>query len=656
MRSFLAAAVVLVGVAPAAAQGPYLVPGDNLVLDGVPQIPLNLVDRVARYTNFRAAAFADWHPTRPEMLILTRFADTTQVHHVAMPGGARTQLTFEKDSVASASYEPRTGKYIVFGKSAGGSERYQLYRLDLDTETVTLLTDGKSRNSPPRWSHKGDRIAYTSTRRNGTDTDVYVMDPADPKSDRMVLELKGGGWSVQDWSFDDSQLLLGEYVSINDSRLHLYDLAKKTRRRLTREPTAGTVAYGEARFAPHGQFIYVITDRNEEFRYLAKIDPATGEVTPRVNDAGPRDVESFAISRDGKNLAVIVNDGGVGQLHVFRGPVFGKLPNVPPGSIAGVHWHPDGKRLAFHVLSAKAPPDVYTLDVETLAVDRWTTSETGGLVTKDLAEPKRIEWKSFDDRTITGFLYAPPAKFTGKRPVILDIHGGPESQFRPRFLGRNNYFLDEMGIALIYPNVRGSSGFGKTFLTLDNGLRREGSYKDIGALLDWIRTQPNLDADRVMVTGGSYGGHMTLAVATYFPDRIRCAVDVVGISNLRTLLENTESYRRDLRRAEYGDERDPKVRAFLDRIAPLTNAHKIKAPLFIIHGANDPRVPLSEAVQMRDILKKQGTPVWFLVARDEGHGFAKKRNADFQFYATVRFVEEYLLKGPGSARNTPQSP
>jgi dipeptidyl aminopeptidase/acylaminoacyl peptidase len=636
--------VFLGGSAVASAQESYLVPGDNLVLDGVPRIPLNLVEKVARYTDFRAAMFADWHPTRPEMLILTRFGDTMQVHHVAMPGGARTQLTFEKDSIGSASYEPREGKYFIFTKGAGGGERFQLYRYDLDTGKITLLTDGKSRNSPPQWSRKGDRIAYTSTRRNGTDADIYVMDPTDPKTDRLVRESKGGGWAVLDWAPDDSRLLIVEYVSINESHLYLLDFTKKTLTRITPEPGKESVAYSAAKFSPDGSIVYVITDKATEFRYLARLDLATRTLTPRVEDARDRDVESFALAENGKNLAVVVNDRGIGQLHASRGSETIKAANLPAGSIGSIHWDKGGTRLALQAVSARSPADVYVLDVEKRNVERWTRSETGGLVTDRFVEPKLIEWKSFDDRLITGFLYRPPQTFAGKRPVIIDIHGGPESQFRPRFLGRSNYFVDEMGIALIYPNVRGSSGFGKTFLTLDNGFKREDSYKDIGALLDWIRTQPDLDADRVMVTGGSYGGHMTLAVATYYPDRIRCAVDVVGISNLRTFLENTEPYRRDLRRVEYGDERDPKMREFLDRIAPLTNASRIKAPLFIVHGANDPRVPLSEAEQIRATLKKQGTPVWSLVARDEGHGFAKKRNADFQFYATVMFVEQYLMK------------
>jgi dipeptidyl aminopeptidase/acylaminoacyl peptidase len=227
--------------------------------------------------------------------------------------------------------------------------------------------------------------------------------------------------------------------------------------------------------------------------------------------------------------------------------------------------------------------------------------------------------------------------------VIVDIHGGPEGQARPSFLGRDNYVINELGVAMIYPNVRGSTGFGKSFSLLDNGFLREGTYKDIAALLDWIRTRPDLDADRVMIEGGSYGGHMTLAVATFYSDRIRCSVDVVGIGNLVTFLEHTSGYRRDLRRVEYGDERDPKMRAFLEKIAPANNAEKIRKPIFVVQGANDPRVPLSESEQMVQKIRGVGTPVWYLMAKDEGHGFAKKSNRDYEFFATVLFMREFLL-------------
>jgi dipeptidyl aminopeptidase/acylaminoacyl peptidase len=294
--------------------------------------------------------------------------------------------------------------------------------------------------------------------------------------------------------------------------------------------------------------------------------------------------------------------------------------------------------------SARSPVDVYSLDTRTGKVDRWTESETGGLNTSQFSEAELVRWKSFDDRMISGFLYMPPARFSGPRPVIINIHGGPEGQSRPSFLGRSNYFLNELGVAILYPNVRGSSGYGKTFLKLDNGFLREDTYKDIGALLDWIKTQPRLDANRVMVTGGSYGGHMTFAVATRYNDRIRATLPVVGISNLVSFLERTESYRRDLRRVEYGDERDPKMREFMLRTAPLNNARNITKPIFIVAGGNDPRVPLNEAEQMVKTVRQNNKQVWYLMAKDEGHGFAKKKNQDFQFYATVMFIKEYLLK------------
>jgi dipeptidyl aminopeptidase/acylaminoacyl peptidase len=313
--------------------------------------------------------------------------------------------------------------------------------------------------------------------------------------------------------------------------------------------------------------------------------------------------------------------------------------------LGGLEWHKNNRDLMFLVSSARSPTDAYVLDADTGKVERWTESETGGLNPATFAEPELVRWTSFDGRTISGFLFRPPAgKFTGKRPVIVNIHGGPEGQSRPSFNGRLNYFINELGCALIFPNVRGSTGYGKEFVTLDNGFKREDSVKDVGALLDWIGKQDGLDADRIMVTGGSYGGYMALAVATTYDDRIRAAVSVVGISNFVTFLERTESYRRDLRRVEYGDERDAKMREFLTRIAPLNNASKITKPLFVVQGRNDPRVPYTEAEQMVETVRRNGTPVWYLLAKDEGHGFSKKRNADYLFYATVLFIQEHLLK------------
>lgn len=627
------------------AEEPVVTPGDNLVVEGIPPVPETVADRAARYTEFRSAALWSWHPKERSMLIGTRFADTPQVHKVSFPGGAREQLTFFADRVMSASYRPHVGDYFLFGQDSGGNEFYQIHRYAVASGESTLLTDGKSRNTAARWSNAGDRIVYGSTRRTGADVDFWVMNPLDKATDKLLAENKGGGWGVADWSPDDKTLLVGEYVSINESYLWLVDVASGKKTALTPRESEEKVAYQPVAFSKDGKGVYVLTDKGSEFMRLAHIDLASKQHTYLVTDI-PWDVEAAALSHDGKRIALATNENGISKLHLFdtqtrkRKPVEG----VPVGVLGGLEWHENNRDLGFVLASARATADVYSLDVESGKIDRWTKSETGGLNAEAFAEPELVTWKSFDEREISGFLYRPRAeKFPGPRPVMVIIHGGPEGQSRPVFLGKQNYFIDQLGIALLFPNVRGSSGYGKSFLQLDNGFLREDTYKDINALFDWIGTQQDLDAGRIMVTGGSYGGHMTLAVAVNYADRIRCALDVVGISNLVTFLERTESYRRDLRRVEYGDERDPKMRAFLEKIAPLNHADKITKPLFVVQGANDPRVPLSESVQIVETLKSKGTPVWYLMAEDEGHGFAKKKNSDFQFYATILFVEKFLL-------------
>ncbi|HKW60951.1 MAG TPA: prolyl oligopeptidase family serine peptidase [Candidatus Acidoferrum sp.] len=643
-RLFRLAAFVCLAVLPAAAQEASVAPPESLVIDGVPKIPVALAETAGRYASFRSAGLSDWHPTRHEMLISTRFAETPQLHLVAAPGGARQQLTFFADSVSNGRFHPNGGDYMVFMKDVGGGEWYQLYRYEMKTGDTTLLTDGKSRNLMGPWSSDGDRIAYMSTRRTGKDTDLWVMNPADSKTDRLLTQLNGGGWQPEDWSPDDRKILLLEELSINESYLWLVDAATGQKTELTPHNTTEKVSYGEARFSKDGKGIYVTTDKDSEFHRLAYIDLETKQPT-FLTTSIHWDVETFDLAHDGKLLAFVTDEEGLSVLHV-RDTTNGRempLPHIPNGVIGGLRWHKNGHDLGFSLTNSRGPGDCYSLDVANEKLDRWTTSETA-VKSESQLQAELIHWKSFDGKTISGFLYKPPAKFTGKRAVLVVIHGGPEGQSQPTFLGRNNYLLNEMGIALIYPNVRGSTGYGKTFSLLDNGSKREDTYKDINALFDWIATQPELDSQRIAVTGGSYGGHMTLAVSTFYSDRIRCSVDIVGMSNLVTFLEHTEAYRRDLRRVEYGDERDPKMREFLEKIAPMNNIEKIKKPMFVIAGKNDPRVPVSESQQIADALKKQGTPVWLMIANDEGHGYRKKPNQDFQFYATVAFLQEYLLK------------
>jgi dipeptidyl aminopeptidase/acylaminoacyl peptidase len=633
---------------PAASQAKdaTITPGDNLVVEGLPPVPASIAEAVARYTEFRSAGFADWHPVRREMLISTRFGDVPQVHLVKAPGGARQQLTFFPDRVGGAAFEPKAGEYFVFGKDRGGDEFTQGYRYDLATGNVTMFTDGgRSQNGGGPWSTAGDRMAYSSTRRNGADRDVHVIDPRDPATDRRVLEVKGGGWQPVDWSPDDRTLLVAEYVSVNESYLWLVDLATGEKKLLTPK-TGQPVSYGDAEFAADGRGVFVTTDKDNEFKRLARIDLATGAHTYYTSDV-PWDVEGFDLSEDGKTIAFTTNEEGLDVLRLLDVATGRERPRpqlgLGPGVMGGLFWHRNGKDLAFTYNSAQSSTDVYSLDVTTGKVERWTESELGGLNAATFSPAELVGWKSFDGKTISGFLYKPPASFTGRRPVVINIHGGPEGQSVPSFLGRNNYDLNELGVAIVFPNVRGSTGFGKTFVALDNGMKREDSVKDIGALLDWVATRPDLDASRVMVTGGSYGGYMTLAVATHYNDRIRCALDVVGISNFVTFLQHTEAYRRDLRRVEYGDERDPAMRAFLEKISPMTSAAKITKPMFIVQGRNDPRVPYTESQQMVETIRRNNGAVWYLMANDEGHGFAKKRNQDFLFYATVMFMKQHLL-------------
>jgi dipeptidyl aminopeptidase/acylaminoacyl peptidase len=637
--------VVIVAAGPdVLGQAGVIAPAANLVAENIPPIPASIAQELRRYTEFRSATFADWHPARREMLIATRFGNTPQIHAVGAPGGARRQLTFSDEPITVARYQPNDAWYLVFLRDTGGNEFRQIYRLDLRTGVETLITDGgRSQHGWPLFNHRGNRIAYVSTRRNGADRDVYVMDPADPSTDRLLLQVSGGGWNVVDWSPDDSRLLVQEYHSISRSTLWLVDASSGAKEALT-PPGAGDVANPYGLFAADGRGAFIVTDRDSEFLRLAYVTLAGKTVEPLTRDI-PWDVAGFDLSADGRTLAFVANEAGVSRLYFLDTATraYRAVSAVPPGVIGMVKWHPRLNELAFVLNSARSASDVYSIAPESATVTRWTDSELGGLVPAELSEPALISWTSFDGLKITGFYYRPHARFTGPRPVIVNIHGGPEGQSLPVFTGRNNYYLNELGVAMIFPNVRGSTGYGKTFVNLDNGMKREDSVRDIGALLDWIRGRPELDAGRVMVTGGSYGGFMTLAVATTYNDRIACAVDVVGISNFNTFLKNTESYRRDLRRAEYGDERLPEMVAFFERTAPLNRAERITKPLMVVQGGNDPRVPRTESEQMVARVRRNGTPVWYLMANDEGHGFQKKSNVDFQFYATVTFVRNYLL-------------
>jgi dipeptidyl aminopeptidase/acylaminoacyl peptidase len=618
----------------------------NLVMENIPEIPQQLKDRIFQYQNTRAASFQDWLHNDAGILISTRFGETAQFHKVKMPGGSREQITFFTEPVGGATLCPDKNKNIfLFTKDVGGGEFYQIFSFDVDNASYKMLTDGKSRNGGVDWNNKGDKFSFFSTKRNGTDWDIYVADINNPENAEMVSS-EGGSWYAVDWAPDDKSLILGKYVSANESYFYTLDLTSK---KLTQvNPSSEKIAYGSAAYSKDGKGIYFTSDENSEFQRLRYYDLQSKKFTVLTSDIN-WDVESMTLSEQGDKLAFTVNEDGMAKLYMLdtKTMKYKTVPGIPVGQVYGLSFHPDGKKLAMVLNTPQSSGDVSVIDLSNNSLERWTYSEVGGLNTSKFTIPELIHFPSFDQvdgkpRMIPAFITKP--KGNGPFPVVIEIHGGPEGQSQPYFNPIVQYYVNEMGIAVIEPNVRGSSGYGKSYLQLDNGFKREESVQDIGKLLDWIATQPDLDPKRVAVIGGSYGGYMVLASMTHFNDRLKCAVDIVGISNFVTFLTNTQDYRRDLRRVEYGDERDPKMNEFLQKISPTTNAHKITKPLFVVQGLNDPRVPYTEAEQIVDIVRKNSGEVWYLLAKDEGHGFRKKTNRDFYIWSEVLFLEKYLLK------------
>ena len=657
MRRFLRLPVLFLCAAAAAAPAevqekpaPRTLPVPaNVTVDGVPPVPAALADAYAPYTQFRRARLLAWHPTERRILIATRFGEAPQIHEVSFPGGARRQLTFFRDGVAEpddravtrtlVAYEP-DGRSFVFQKDvSGGGEANQLFRYDAASGAAVLLTDAVSRNEFPAMSPQG-LVAYSTTRRNGKDWDIHVMDPAKPSSDRPLLQNEGL-WAAAAWAADGAQLIAIEVVSNADMRLWLVDAKSGRRSALTtREGTA--VRWSAPAFAPDGKAVYALSNRGGEAtrlwrRELAR-DAWVGVSPPDET------LEGFALAPDGRTFALAVDRGADSILRLQDAA--GKTraaATLPPGVITDLQWHPRGREVGLSLASARSFHDVYSVQVEDGKTERWTVSEIGGANPESLPDAEIVRWKSFDGLTVSGVLYRPPARFTGPRPIIINVHGGPDQRERPRPLGRSNYFRNELGIAVIYPNVRGSSGFGRTFEGLDNARLRENAVKDIGALLDWIAAQPSLDKNRVMIVGASYGGYMALASAIEFGDRLRCAQAAFAIADFPSFLESTDMSRQANRNAEYGNPADPAMRAYLTKISPLTNAERLRIPLYLVHGARDTRVPLAQADMMAKAVRQNGTPVWYAVYQDAGHLTLSPANNDYNQYSWTMFVQKYLL-------------
>ncbi len=610
----------------------------TVVLSGTPEIPDALRDRLGQYLNTRAAKLEHITDDGKSVIVTTRFAQTSQAHIVTAPMGARAQLTFDDEPVRNVSTS-LDGRALLYMSDTGGNEQYQIRRLDRKTGKVTRLTDGKSRHGSYVWSHAGDRIAYTSNARNGKDMDLYLGDGVKASAEQLLLK-RSGHWYPIEFSRDGRRLLVGQYVSINDMRLHLVDIGAKTAQRLT--PESPVASYRAATLHPDGKRAYIATDREGEHAQLFEVNLQGEQKWKALTAKIPWNVSEVALSTDGRTLAFVSNEEGYGVLRLLDTVTRQIRPvrGIPKGLVGSIRFARKKNVLGFSLAGATEPGDAFSLDTVTGRIQRFTKSEVGGMDAATFHAPKLIRYPTFDDRKIPAFVYTPEG--AGPHPVLVWIHGGPESQARPWFSPLVQYLVVEKKVAVLVPNVRGSDGYGKSYLLLDNGDKREGSVRDIGSLLDWVKTQSNLDASRVAVLGGSYGGYMVLASLVHYAERLVAGVDIVGISNFVTFLKNTKEYRRDLRRAEYGDERKPKMREFLTKISPSENAHRIKSALFVAHGANDPRVPLSETDQIVAAVRKNDRDVWYMVANNEGHGFRKKENRDLFYMLTVLFLEKHL--------------
>ena len=624
----------------------YELNNGNLVLEGIPVIPLEVQHSIFRYQEIRSARFREWSAEDGGMYVSTGYGSVDALHKVEKPRAARQQQTFFREPIGGVRRRPGS-EQLTFTRDVGGSEFSQIFTLDPADGEATMVSDGESRNGSVRWDRRGERIAYLSTRRNGAANDIWVMRPDEPGSAELVVAAAdGSNWTPVEFSEKGNWLLARNRVSKPDIRACLVDL----------DTGAVTVLSGAgpemSRNVPiafdDNKGFWLLTNQGSEFDRLAWQSLEPGSKPEIVTGDIPWNIREVVISDDRRRIAFLANEDGVSRLYLMNPKTreYRNVDTIPVGVAFGLRFSPDGSQLGMTLNRPQVPSDAYALRLGRSPLKygrliRWTESETGGIKEAEFSAPELVRYPTFDGRQVPAWIHRPEGD--GPHPVIIRIHGGPEGQARPVFTTIYQMWVATLGAAIIQPNVRGSSGYGKTYTGLDDGVRREDAVKDIGALLDWIEAQPDLDASRVAVYGASYGGYMALASAVHFSDRLKAVIDNVGISNFVTFLENTQDYRRDQRRPEYGDERDPAMRAFLEKISPLNNVQRISVPMFIVQGENDPRVPVTEATQMVEALRAEGNTVWYMNALNEGHGYRNRENQNIFQQATIMFLQRYLI-------------
>jgi dipeptidyl aminopeptidase/acylaminoacyl peptidase len=610
----------------------------NLSYDGIPDRPLDSAETLDAYLSVRQAAPLGFTPKGP-LLIVTRFGETDQLHIVDHPQGERRQITFLGEPITQAAFSPDPNRNaFVYLRDAGGDGNTQIYYRHIGDSAARRLTDGKSVNGGAIWSNSGRELAFFTTARDGVSCDIDIVDPESGSLPHLAITGDGAAWYALDWSPDDRKLLVQRHVSAQEDYLYIVDLGSGQKREVDSSPSK--VAIDGARFSRDGTGVYILSDRDGDNARLRYVNIFTGEKSD-ISERSPWDVERFALSNDGHYLAYVINEGGLGKLDLvdLRTRQDLATPRLPfTGVIDSLSFDRDGKRLAFGLSAANQPRDAYVLDIEAGRLDAWTSSEAGPLDRSKFIVPHVSQFPTFDrtdgkSRQIPVYVYEPASP--GPHPVLLVLHEAPDSQFRPKFDPWIQYVVKELGYAVVAPNVRGSSGYGKSFSALDKGLLREDAVKDVGALLVWLGLDSRFDAKHVVVSGG----YLALATLVNYGDRLRGAVDFAGITDFIGLMSTTAPYLTGQARAEFGDERDADMRAYLRRISPLTGADRISRPLFEVHGKNDPRVPMSQSDELANRLRSRGGAVWSLKAADEGHAFGKRQNLDAYYHAFAEFLE-----------------
>lgn len=635
-----ALAAFLLACGLAAHAQPFTVPthriDGTLVFDGIPPADATLASRVRSYEESRQATFLDWLPDG-SMLVATRFGAESQVHRVAAPLGAREQLTFGDGSVVEAR-APHTGAGFVFVRQGDGNS--QLYEYS-GAGAARQLTQGNYQHGSPVWSHDDKRVAFYGTDRTGVSDDIYVVNIRAGTRPQLVVAGSAGSWRPLDWSVDDSKLLLLNTVSPQKSALYVADASTGALTPLAVPQSRITAAS----FAPDGVGFYLIGDAQSDYEQLLYFNPIT-HVTRRVSADVPWDVEAYAVSAGGHYVAYVVNDDGQSHLTVLdtlRNLEL-KPPGLQDGRIDDIGFDDAGTKLAFSYESARSPRDVYVYDLSRGAVQRWTHSEVGPVDPSSLAAAQLVHYSTWDRlglgrRNLSAYVYLP--RGPSPCPVLVMLPGAQElhSQFRPAWDPFIQLVVNDLGYAVIAPNVRGSSGYGKEFRALDGGRLRDDAVRDVGALLVWIGLQPGLDSHRVAVMGHAYGGFLALASLAAYSDHLRGAIDFAGIANLVDFVGHSPATEHAQRVAEFGNVQDTEMRAFLDSISPLDNVALIHRPVLIVQGLDAPGSRAADSQQLVWRLRSEGNQAWYLSATDAGNDFTTPGDRQAYLVTAAQFLE-----------------